>query len=546
MDTIPDFGHLESSCVPIGPVKSSMNDAGRQTNPILVKHLRILSELAGSDDAARSMWSGTQVSELSPFLPPSPAPPDDLVGFPAVSPGPRWHAEQLAALCGARDETSTDRARRRYHARMLGYALAPDAAEFRPLVTVLIPVYNRAGPMVEAVQSCIDQTWRPIEILVVDDGSTDDVGSALCRFGDQVRLIRKANGGVASARNLGVRAAHGDFIHFLDSDDLLLPTAIQNAVAAFSAVADADLCYGQGQWIDMRVTPPAVRKPHAREHPNPIRAMIVDFAFTVPTVMIPRWRMLAMPPFEEDLRRSSDWRYWQQLAFAGIKVVGHRSLSAQLRRFEHSLQATPHPEDDSHAVAVLRGLRDLLRHPHAWPYIVEYTNVLTSPRIQHWLSAASSKRIDAALSELATPLNAGSAASEEGDLSMLPVLAALSGRIARLRRRGHWPDAKPAGAYRVLETSILRAIDAAAPITDRDVAFWTAEPKAPLRYYGLRRFFTAIRHRCPPAHAAAMADALLRQSRQVPRRKRIRLATQLRWILGVHLASAVAVRRPTH
>jgi len=139
---------------------------------------------------------------------------------------------------------------------MLGYGLAPDRKEFRPLVTVLLPVGNRAGALVEAVQSCVDHTWRPIEILVVDDGSADDPQSALHPFGAQVRLIHKMNGGVASARNLGLRMAQGDFIHFLDSDDLLAPTAIENNVAAFAAVADADLCYGQSQWIDMRTVPP--------------------------------------------------------------------------------------------------------------------------------------------------------------------------------------------------------------------------------------------------------------------------------------------------
>ena len=422
---------------------------------------------------------------------------------------------------------------------MLGYGLAPERKEFRPLVTVLLPVHNRAGPLAEAVQSCIDQTWRPIEILVVDDGSTDDLRSALRQFGDQVRLIHKRNGGVASARNLGLREARGDFIQFLDSDDLLVPDAVENAVAAFAAVADADLCHGQGQWIDMRSTPPRTKPLHFRQHANPIRSLIVEFAFAVPTVMIPRWRMLAMPPFEEDLRRSSDWRYWQRLGFAGIKVVGVRTLAAHLRRFEHSLQATPHPEDDSHAVAVLRGLRDLFQHPHAWPYAVEYMNVFAGTRLQRWFAMAPSARIATVLAEIAATLQ--SATNNEHGLSMLPLLAALNGRIERMKRHRHWPDHDPASTFRTLARLVTDALVGATPISDRDMAYWTRTPELPIQYRALHEFLAAIQRRCTPTAAATLGDVLLRKSRKVPARRTVRLATRLQSLLGARLAGTLAV-----
>lgn len=518
-----------------------MNDDAIPTNPALAKALRILAALSAEDDDARAGWTDALVSELSAALPP-PARSDALVGAYVTGPGLRWHADRLLSLCQARatPPAPAERARRRYHARMLGHGLAPERAEFRPLVTVLLPVYNRAGPLVEAVQSCLDQSWRPIEILVVDDGSTDDVASALRRFGDQVQLIRKDNGGDASARNLGVANAQGDFIHFLDSDDLLAPDAVANAVAAFNAVADADLCHGQGQWIDMRSTPPQMKPLHFRQHANPIRALIVEFAFTVPTVMIPRWRMLSMPPFEEDLRRSSDWRYWQRLGFANIKVVGIRSLAAHLRRFEHSLQATPHPEDDSHAVAMLRGLRDLFGHPHAWPYVAEYLNLLAGPRVQHWFAKAPSARIAVVLAEIAGAVRPGSATGMEHGLSMLPMLAAANGRIERMKRHRHWPDDDPASVYRVLAALVMAAIGGAAPIADRDIAFWIAEPALPLRYRALHRFFAALRRRCAPGAAAMIGDALMRKLGQVPRRRSVRLAARLRPILWPRLAGAAA------
>ena len=129
-----------------------MNDAAAPTNPALAKALRILAELSAENGDAGGDWTGTLVSELSPALPP-PARPDTLIGASVTGPGLRWHADQLVSLCQAKAVAlaPADRARRRYHARMLGHGLAPSRAEFRPLVTVLLPVYNRAGPLVEAV-----------------------------------------------------------------------------------------------------------------------------------------------------------------------------------------------------------------------------------------------------------------------------------------------------------------------------------------------------------------------------------------------------------
>src|SRR5215813_10668923 len=217
-----------------------MNDTSFQTNSILATALHILSEQVAPDSRRSPDWSSSLVSALVPFLGPAQPASPDLIAAQGSQAGLRWHADRLVTLCQAEAaELPLDQARRAYHARMLGYGLAPDRKEFRPLVTVLVPVYNRAGPLAEAVQSCIDQTWRPIEVLVIDDGSTDQPEAVLAQFGAAVRIVRKPNGGVASARNLGVRMAQGDFIQLLDSDDLLCPTAIESKVAAFVSVPDA-------------------------------------------------------------------------------------------------------------------------------------------------------------------------------------------------------------------------------------------------------------------------------------------------------------------
>jgi hypothetical protein len=525
-----------------------MNQAVSETGPLLSRALRVLSELADAEDSSAA-WPGAAWRDelnawISPWLERYRPPQTELIGAVRVPVGPLWHAEMLVELSrrSSSAESPADGARRRFHARMLGHALAPADGRFQPLVTILIPLFNRAGPLAEAVQSCIDQTWRPVEVLVIDDGSTDDVEAALRPFGAQVRLIRKSNGGVASARNVGLRLAQGDFIHLLDSDDLLCPTAIEHALAAFMTIADADLCYGQSQWIDMRGPTPRVKSFRFRELHNPIRSMIVEYAFPVPTVMMPRWRMLAMPPFEEDLFRSSDFRYWQRLGFAEIKVIGIRTRTAYLRRFERSLQATPHPNDDSHAIAVLRGLCDLLRHPHAWLHATEYTNLLLANQTRTWFETAPSPRLQPVLSELVRIVREGRARVDGGTLSMLPTLAALQARIEKLKQRSQWPDRDPACVYRLMTKAIAQAIAGAAPLADHDIAFWTSEPDASIRYHTLHRFFASIKRRCPDGNAAALADALLRRSPRIPSRRAVRMAARLRPVLGARLAGTIAVR----
>jgi glycosyltransferase involved in cell wall biosynthesis len=510
-----------------------MNDVTYQTDPILATALRVLSEQVAPDSRPASEWSNALVSALAPFLPPPPV-STGLIA-PQDGPGLRWHADQLVSLCQAQaTESPANRARRACHARMLGHGLAPQRTEFRPSVTVLVPVYNRAGPLVEAVQSCLDQTWRPIEILVIDDGSSDDPGVALARFGTGVRVVRKPNGGVASARNLGISLATSDFIHFLDSDDRLLPRAIESKVAAFAAVADAELCYGQSQWIDMRVSPPATREPRQLAVDDPARAMVVAFPFLLQTVMMPRWRLLAAAPFEEDLRRSSDFRYWQCLSFAGVKVIGTRELSTHLRRFHDSLHLTPEQQDDSHAVALMRGLRDLARHPRMWRHGPDYFNIVAAKRVHYWFDSPRSDRVRAAAAEAAAALEQVA----RNRPSPLPLFAALRTRRARLKRHGDWTDETAGSIYRMLTDMLDRCLGAAPMLDDDDLAFWSVQAEAPSKDRLLRRFFAVIQARCAPARRAALADALLRAMPRIPRRSEVRRAALLQPVLGARLAAA--------
>jgi glycosyltransferase involved in cell wall biosynthesis len=116
------------------------------------------------------------------------------------------------------------------------------------MVTTIIPVYNRPALLREAVASVLAQTHRPVEIIVVDDGSTDDTGSeaeALAKAHPEVRAIHRENGGPGAARETGRLAALGEFIQYLDSDDLLLPTKFELQVAGLRKCSDCVVSYGK-------------------------------------------------------------------------------------------------------------------------------------------------------------------------------------------------------------------------------------------------------------------------------------------------------------
>lgn len=100
-------------------------------------------------------------------------------------------------------------------------------------ISVIIPTYNRARLVCRAVASALAQTHPAVEVIVVDDGSTDDTAGRLAAYGARIRLLRQANAGVCAARNAGMALAGGDFIAFLDSDDDWLPWKLSAQIAAF-------------------------------------------------------------------------------------------------------------------------------------------------------------------------------------------------------------------------------------------------------------------------------------------------------------------------
>jgi glycosyltransferase involved in cell wall biosynthesis len=132
------------------------------------------------------------------------------------------------------------------------------------LVTVIIPTYNRAVVLQRAVASALNQTYRQLEIVVVDDGSTDETRAAVERMGPSVRYVYQANAGVAAARNTAMAYARGEYLAFLDSDDSWLEWKIEAEVAGMRAHPEVGLV-----WTDMI----AITEQGTVRHPRYLRQM---------------------------------------------------------------------------------------------------------------------------------------------------------------------------------------------------------------------------------------------------------------------------------
>ncbi len=140
-----------------------------------------------------------------------------------------------------------------------------------PLVSCIVPVFNGEAYLGEALDSILAQTWRPLEIIVVDDGSTDGSAALAEAYGAVVRVIKQANAGCAAARNAGLAAATGDFVAFLDADDVWHPEKLNRQMARFEARPDLDytVTHVQNFWQDDAREEEELHRGQKRSQPIP-------------------------------------------------------------------------------------------------------------------------------------------------------------------------------------------------------------------------------------------------------------------------------------
>jgi glycosyltransferase involved in cell wall biosynthesis len=188
----------------------------------------------------------------------------------------------------------------------------------RALISVVIPAFNYGHFVGDAVDSALAQTYRDIEVIVVDDGSTDDTQRVLKRFGSRIRYVYQNNRGLSAARNTGVRLANGDWIALLDADDVWHPQKTEVQLAAGQSVAGAGLIGS----LPADVLPPAL-DPAPKIHVLSVRDFLLSIRTGPSGTLIRRSCFDAVGLFDESLRSIEDRDMWLRIAarFPAVEVV---------------------------------------------------------------------------------------------------------------------------------------------------------------------------------------------------------------------------------
>lgn len=221
------------------------------------------------------------------------------------------------------------------------------------LVTTIIPVFNRPTLVVEAVHSVLAQTYQNIEIIVVDDGSTDETPTVLAELAQEkprLNVFSQPNSGPGVARELGRLNARGEFIQYLDSDDLLLPTKFESQVAALMNQTTADVAYGKTEQI--KFGQPQNGVAHRRTG--------VKQASMFPSLLRERWWFTSTPLYRRSvveqtgpwtsMMNEEDWEYDCRVAsFGGRLAFVDEFVSLHRSHEEHlSAEGASDPEKLKH------------------------------------------------------------------------------------------------------------------------------------------------------------------------------------------------------
>lgn len=218
---------------------------------------------------------------------------------------------------------------------------APPAMDNPPLVSIVIPVYNGANYLGEAIDSALAQTYPDTEVIVVDDGSTDDGATAAvaARFGDAIRYVRKPNGGVATALNLGIETMRGELFSWLSHDDLYKPGKVAAQVEAWRRFGRDCVVVGDFETMDeggrfLHDAPVAGRNLLSRPLDAVFHGLLNGCALLIPRTLFDRAGL-----FEPGLPTTQDYHLWYRMARLVPFVHQPGSL---VRQRMHPLQGSRH------------------------------------------------------------------------------------------------------------------------------------------------------------------------------------------------------------
>ena len=189
-----------------------------------------------------------------------------------------------------------------------------------PLVSVIIPVYNTAAYVKQTIESVLAQTWANKEIIVVNDGSTDETPSILIQFGNSIQVIHQENKGLGAARNTGIRAAQGDLIAFIDADDLWEPEFLETQVTALTSNPDVDIVYCWWSYIDQYGNQ-LPQQDRFSKSGDLLQTLITSNRIPIMATLLRRKCVETTKGFDEDKLIIEDWDFWLRVAYQGYRFI---------------------------------------------------------------------------------------------------------------------------------------------------------------------------------------------------------------------------------
>jgi glycosyltransferase involved in cell wall biosynthesis len=192
-----------------------------------------------------------------------------------------------------------------------------------PLVSVIVPFHNQERYLAEALESILVQNYEPMELLLVDDGSTDGSGSIARRYSPSDRYVHRRNGGAAAARNTGLLAAHGEFVSFCDSDDRWEPEKLALQLRSFAADPELDVSFtGVREFVTPELDPASL----------PARAPRQIASGVCVSSMLARRQVFSDVGQFDDGLRLGEWADWYaRLLESGCKVAIHPEILVHRR-----------------------------------------------------------------------------------------------------------------------------------------------------------------------------------------------------------------------
>jgi glycosyltransferase involved in cell wall biosynthesis len=232
-----------------------------------------------------------------------------------------------------------------------------------PSFSIVIAAYQVADVIGEAIESALDQTAPPHEVVVCDDGSTDGLDGALAPYRDRIVLVRKENGGEASAKNAAARAASGDFVSILDADDVYLPERLAALGELAEARPDLDILTTDAF---LELNGDVLRRVYDTDWPFEVedqRRGILQRNFVFGHAAVRRETLLAAGGFDESIRFTTDWECWIRLILSGSRAGAVLEPLSRYRVREQSLSA----DRPRMTAGRIQSLRKALEHPSLRP-----------------------------------------------------------------------------------------------------------------------------------------------------------------------------------